>query len=418
VHDLIIDGEFTAFVFDDEHTKTATAAVESIEETLAQITLVNHTQALLHVSALSHADDSAVISVENCQHISQVHCTQGSLPDVQHAVRLVDWAEHILHSHWWARVADEAGLLIELLSEEIHTQVAVLAGLCRSSDADDLARATLKNHDIADADEMARDSDSVLHATTTAVVVAIGSAVWHLFTWSTNTNVLALWDVDVLFYVDVDTILVVMMVMAAAVDGVQDAVSSAVKALTERVVLSLVVVIAHITLVLAVWSVVWALGYFDLFVNDFAVSTCSSRFTWVGVSARLSVLLGERNGTVTVLSLGDVDVCVDIDLGCWGVAGVVLAVLDVDVDLLVDVPLGRLTVARWQPTLLVAVPWLEYWWMVMELSRDERWSEMKLGREEKWRETQCVVGTTSPSAFAKSASGECWQCTEQSNSIG
>ena len=143
-----------------------------------------------------------------------------------------------------------------------------------------------------------------------------------------------------------------MMVVAAAVDGMQDAIGGAVKALTERVILSLVVVIAHITLVLAVWSVVCTLAYFDFFVNDFAVASCSSTFTRVGVlalpAAGLSVLLGERDGAVTVVSLSDIDVCVDVDLGSWRVPGVVLAVLDVD-----------FIVARRQPMMLAAVPWLD-----------------------------------------------------------
>ena len=69
-------------------------------------------------------------------------------------------------------MADEAGLLIELLGEEIHTQVAVLAGLSRGRDANDLAWTTLQDHDIADADEVAGNGDSVLDATTAAVVVA------------------------------------------------------------------------------------------------------------------------------------------------------------------------------------------------------------------------------------------------------
>ena len=43
VHDLVVDGEFTAFVFDDKDAETATAAVEGVEEALAEIALVDHT---------------------------------------------------------------------------------------------------------------------------------------------------------------------------------------------------------------------------------------------------------------------------------------------------------------------------------------------------------------------------------------
>lgn len=50
---------------------------------------------------------------------------------------------------------------MELLGEEVHAKVAVLAGLRRGGDADDLARAALKDQEVANADVVARDGDSV-----------------------------------------------------------------------------------------------------------------------------------------------------------------------------------------------------------------------------------------------------------------
>jgi hypothetical protein len=50
---------------------------------------------------------------------------------------------------------------MELLGEEIDTEVAVLARLRGSGDADDLARAALKDQEIANADVVAGDSNSV-----------------------------------------------------------------------------------------------------------------------------------------------------------------------------------------------------------------------------------------------------------------
>lgn len=50
---------------------------------------------------------------------------------------------------------------MQLLCEEINTQVAVLAGCCRSCDADDLARTALKNQNVAKANVMAGDCDGI-----------------------------------------------------------------------------------------------------------------------------------------------------------------------------------------------------------------------------------------------------------------
>lgn len=50
---------------------------------------------------------------------------------------------------------------MELLGEEVNTEVTVLAGLGRGGNTDDLARTTLKDQEIANADVMARDGDGV-----------------------------------------------------------------------------------------------------------------------------------------------------------------------------------------------------------------------------------------------------------------
>jgi len=50
---------------------------------------------------------------------------------------------------------------MKLLGEQVNTQVAVLASLRGGGDTNDLARATLKDQEIANADVVARDSDGV-----------------------------------------------------------------------------------------------------------------------------------------------------------------------------------------------------------------------------------------------------------------
>lgn len=50
---------------------------------------------------------------------------------------------------------------MKLSGEKVNTEISVLAGLTRLRDADNLARSTLKNQEIANADEVARDCDGV-----------------------------------------------------------------------------------------------------------------------------------------------------------------------------------------------------------------------------------------------------------------
>lgn len=281
------------------------------------------------------------------------------IPDVKHTILLEHWTEHVLHDHRWARVADEAGLLIELLGEKVDTQVAVLTGLGRGGDADDLAWTALKQDYVTNANEVAGYSDGALLAATAAVVIAVGcpvaaTSVRHVLTSSTSgVDSYTVLDVDICFFHAV----LVVMVATLSVDWMQDTIGGAMNTLTERMILSLVVVISHITLVLAIRSVVCTLSDFHLFVDDLTVASCSSEFTWGGAfvlpAAELAVLLAEWNGAVSVVSLGDVDVGVKVHLGCWSVTGVVLAVLHVDLG--VNVPLVRFTVAGKRPLVLVAM---------------------------------------------------------------
>ena len=50
---------------------------------------------------------------------------------------------------------------MELLGEEVNTKVAVLASLGRGGDADYLARATLKNQEVTNADVVAGNGNGV-----------------------------------------------------------------------------------------------------------------------------------------------------------------------------------------------------------------------------------------------------------------
>ena len=140
--DLHVDGHLTTVVRDDEDTDGAAARLESLLETVVEGALVDDGEVLLDIASLGHGDDGAILHVED-------------------AVLLEDGAEHGLDDDAGGRVGDEAGLLMELLGEEVDTEVTVLAGGSGGGDADHLARAALKDEDVAEADVVAGDGDGL-----------------------------------------------------------------------------------------------------------------------------------------------------------------------------------------------------------------------------------------------------------------
>jgi hypothetical protein len=143
VNDLVVDSHLKTVVVDDEDTDGAAAVVESLGKTLSKAALVKDGETLLDVASLGHGNNTTVLT------------------DVENAVLLENRAEHVLDNNRRGRVGDEAGLLVELLGEQVNTEVAVLASLGRGGDANDLARAALKDQEIANADVVAGDGDGV-----------------------------------------------------------------------------------------------------------------------------------------------------------------------------------------------------------------------------------------------------------------
>jgi len=141
--DLVIDSHLLTIVIDDKNADTATAIVERLSQAGEEIALVKDRKTLLDIASLGHGNDVTVFT------------------DVKNTVLLEDRAEHVLDNDGWCRVGDEARLLMELLGEEVNTEVTVLAGLGRGGNANDLARATLKDQEIANANVVARDGDGV-----------------------------------------------------------------------------------------------------------------------------------------------------------------------------------------------------------------------------------------------------------------
>jgi hypothetical protein len=143
VDDLVVDSELLAIIVDDKDADGAAAVVERLSQTLEEVALVKDRKTLLDITSLGHGDNTAILA------------------DVKNTVLLEDRTQHVLDDDGRGRVGDEAGLLMELLGEEVNTEVAVLASLGRRGDADDLARAALEDQEIANADVVAGDGDGV-----------------------------------------------------------------------------------------------------------------------------------------------------------------------------------------------------------------------------------------------------------------
>jgi len=139
VHRLVVDGQLLSVVRDDEDADGARATAEGLLEAVPEATLVNHLETLLDLTGLGHGHETPVIA------------------DVNKAVLLEDGAKERVEHDRGGRVRDHAGLLVELLGEEVHTEVTVLARLRRGGDADHLAGAVLEDHKVADADVVAGD---------------------------------------------------------------------------------------------------------------------------------------------------------------------------------------------------------------------------------------------------------------------
>jgi hypothetical protein len=143
VNDLVVNSHLQAIIVDDEDADAASAVVEGLGQAGEETALVKDGKTLLDIARLGHGDNTTVLT------------------DVKNTVLLEDRTKHVLNNDGRGRVGDEAGLLMELLGEEVNTKVAVLTSLGGGGDADDLARTALKDQEIANADVMARDSDGV-----------------------------------------------------------------------------------------------------------------------------------------------------------------------------------------------------------------------------------------------------------------
>jgi hypothetical protein len=273
---LVVNHQLTATIIDDQCPNTSSAICEGCINLAIKATLINDSQALLDIASLGHADDQTIPA------------------HVEDAILLVDWAEHALYIDAGLRVAHEGALFLKLAGEEIHAQVSVLTSLWRGSDADDLARTPLKDYEITDADELARDCDG---------------AGWEAAARLDEADLLtdafshAGWTTSFIFDDHLFTVMVT--------EWVNNAVGGTLEATAEGVVFALVVVVTH---VVAAGSVDLDVFFFDL---DF-----------FGRSATFVLDVVGRIDAAAVVALGYVKLGLEALVSC-------LSAVDVDVDSLI-----------------------------------------------------------------------------------
>ena len=210
---LVVHSKLATSVVDDQDTNTASAIGKGVIESRPQTTLVNDRKTLLDISSLSHGDNAAIVT------------------HVEDAVLLEDGTEHVLDDDRGRRVGHEARLLMKLLGEKVDAEVAVLASLSRGGDANDLARTTLEDQQIADADVVARDRDGV------GADRALDEA--DVFT---DTLANASWAVVLID----DYLLTLMAMLVLRVEGMEDTVRGFLDAVAEGMIATVVVVVTHV----------------------------------------------------------------------------------------------------------------------------------------------------------------------------
>lgn len=291
VNDLHIDDQLPSSVIDHQGTHAAAAIAESTLDASEQAVLVNDRQSLFDVARLGHGHNQAVLT------------------NVQDTILLEDGALHGLHHHAGGRVADEGTLLVQLTGEQIHAQVAVLAGLGRHADADHLTRTALKEQNVANANKVALDGNASAAESRSDMANLLHGTVTHA--GGSRRASVSLGDDDlVAFHV------------VSMVERVQDAVGGTLDSTAEAVVLALVVVVAHV-----VSDGLVDLDFFLLNGHVCLHGTTTFVFNVVGgVEASAVVSLGQVELRLegSVVGVASVDVYFDV------VSGV--AAVDVDVD--------------------------------------------------------------------------------------
>lgn len=141
VNDLVVNSQLLSVVGNNQDPDGTRALSESLPQLIPEIALVNDLQSLLDLTRLGHGDELSVIT------------------NVNEPVLLEDWAQEGVKDDGWRWVRDDTWLLVELLGEEVNTEVPVLTGLSRGGNADNLAWTVLEDNQVTNADVVAGDGE-------------------------------------------------------------------------------------------------------------------------------------------------------------------------------------------------------------------------------------------------------------------
>lgn len=141
VHDLVVNSHLLSVVANNQDLEgTGTLSIRLLD-LVDQVALVNTLQSLLNLAILGHGNESVVIT------------------DINKPVLLEDRTQEGMEDNGWRWVRDNTWLLVELLGEEVNTEVSVLTGLSGGGDTDDLAWTVLEDNQVTNADVVARDGE-------------------------------------------------------------------------------------------------------------------------------------------------------------------------------------------------------------------------------------------------------------------
>ena len=119
---------------------------------------------------------------------------------------------------------------MELLREEVYSEIAVLASLSRCGDTNDLAGTALKHQKVTNTDVVTRDGDGLRSPSPSLDITNI---LRHSFTDAGRTTLALLFLNDYL------------LTLVLGCERMENAVGCFLEAVTERVIVSLVVVVSH-----------------------------------------------------------------------------------------------------------------------------------------------------------------------------
>ncbi len=208
--DLVVNGQFASSIVDDQNANTTSTIGKRVVEPGPQTALVDDWETLLDITSFGHGHDTAIVT------------------DVKDTVLLEDRTKHVLNNDRRRWVGHEAGLFMKLLGEEIDSEVALLSGLSRGGNPNDLARTTLNDQQIANPDMVAGNGDRVWPSTS----LDEADTLTHPITYTSWATVFSVHDN---FFTLVTTMV-----------RMKDTISGPLEAVTDGVVVTFVVVVAHL----------------------------------------------------------------------------------------------------------------------------------------------------------------------------